>query len=131
MNIGEYYIAASLWDFCLAKDYEYFDWVWDVDNFRSAPAGLDLTERAAFYHHIQTIWLCNLGYWSMRWNINMYRLSLENQPHMPAIEGVLHQRDEDPEELSLICTTFELDLETFVPDGRSHYSMARDRATRA
>ena len=42
----------------------------------------------------------------MRWNINMYRLSLENQPHMPAIEGVLHQRDEDPEELSLICTTF-------------------------
>lgn len=128
VNVGDYFLAASLWDFGMAKDFEFFDWVWSKDMYDAPPADLNAQQRAAFYHHIQAIWLCNLGFWCFRWNINMYRITENYQPEMPAIEGELVQRPEDPEELRRICRTFGLELVEFIPGGRNRFSPAEGRA---
>jgi hypothetical protein len=128
VNIGDYYLAASLFDFGLAKQFEYFDWVWDKENFRRPPDGLSDEEIVAWYHHVQAVWLCNLGYWSFRWNVNMYRTSKSYQPDEPAfVPGLPMQRQEDPKELALICQTFGLSLVEFKPDGKSSFGMLPGR----
>jgi len=118
INVGKFYLAVSLWDFQMAKSFEYFDWVWKRENYGMPPAGATADETAAWYHHVQAIWLCNLGYWSFRWNINMYRTSKNYQPVEPAFDGTPYQRMEDPEEMALVCQTFRLELKRFVPDGK-------------
>ncbi|MGO8869099.1 MAG: hypothetical protein ACLQME_21630 [Alphaproteobacteria bacterium] len=128
VNIGEFYLAASLWDFGCAKDFGYFDWVWNEANYRCPPENLGPEKRAAWYLHAQATWLCNLGYWSFRWNINMYRISETFQPKMPEFEGPAHQRREDPEELARICRTFGLELKEFIPSGKSIFAAAVGRA---
>ncbi len=103
INVGDYYLAASLYDFRLAKECGYFDWVWGMQNYGLPPEGSTSEEIATWYHHVQAIWLCNLGYWSYRCNINMYRITKDYQPTEPAFDGFPPvQRAEDPEELALI-----------------------------
>lgn len=131
VNVGDFFLAASLWDFGRAKDFGYFDGVWSLNNYGSPPANLDEQQRAAFHHHTQAIWLCSLGYWCLRWNINMYRLTYDYQPDMPAFDGEPSQRPEDPEELARICTTFGLRLIEYIPDGRSRFTQAEGRAREA
>jgi hypothetical protein len=130
INVGDYYLAASLFDFHLAKDNGYFDWVWDKGNYRLPSKGLTPDKVAAWYHHVQSIWLCNLGYWSFRWNINMYRITASYQPVWPEFDSLPPvQRPEDPEELGLICQTFGLKLATFHPDGKSIFVARPGRLT--
>ncbi len=128
VHVGDYFLATSLWDFGMAKDYEYFDSVWSKDNFGAPPADWGEQQLAAFHHHTQSIWLCSLGYWCLRWNINMYRLTREFQPDLPAFDGEPAQRPEDPEEFARVCATFGLRLVEFIPDGRSRFSPAQSRA---
>jgi hypothetical protein len=127
INIGDFYLAASLWDFQTAKDFGYFDWVWSKDNYGSPPARSTTEEIAAWYHHAQAIWLCNLGYWSFRWNINMYKTRTEIALGNPAFEDLPRQRAEDPRELALICQTFGLELIEFRPDGKSVFGVLPSR----
>lgn len=127
INIGEFYLAASLWDFQTARHFEYFDWVWRRENYGSPPANATIDEIAAWYHHVQAIWLCNLGYWSFRWNINMYRITKHHQPVLPAFCGAPFQRAEDPHELAQICQTFGLELKQFIPDGKSTFGALPNR----
>lgn len=128
VNVGDYFLAASLWDFGMAKEWGYFDWAWGKDGFGTPPDHLNEEERRAFYQHAQTIWLCNLGYWCLRWNINMYRITVNYQPDLPAFEGEAHQRPESPEELAHVCKTFGIELVEFVRDGKSYFSPATGRA---
>lgn len=127
VNIGDYFLVASLWDYGMAKKYGYFEWVWGKDSYGAPPSDLNEEERAAFYHHTQAIWLCNLGYWCFRWNVNMYRLTREYQPDMPEFDGKPMQRPEDPEELARICRTFGLELVEFILSGKSRFMPAMGR----
>jgi hypothetical protein len=127
INVGDYFLATSLWDFGMAKKYGYFDWIWNKDNYGAPPSDLNERERAAFYHHTQAVWLCTLGYWCVRWNINMYQLTAEYQPAMPAFDGEPIQRPEEPGELTHVCKTFGLRLIEFIPDGRNRFSPAENR----
>lgn len=54
INIGDYYLAASLCDFQLAKEFGYFDWVWDKQNYGLPPEGSTTEQVAAWYHHVQS-----------------------------------------------------------------------------
>ena len=94
INVGDFYLAASLWDFKLAQEFGYFDWVWSKENFGAPPPDFSLEEKSAWYLHVQAIWLCNLGYWSFRWNINMYRITEDFHPVEPAFDGPSRQRPE-------------------------------------
>lgn len=127
INMGEFYLAASLWDFQMSKHFEYFDWVWKRENYDLPPSDATNEEIAAWYHHVQATWLCNLGYWSFRWNINMYRISKDHQPALPAFCGAPFQRAEDPLELAQICQTFGLELKRFIPDGKSIFGALSNR----
>jgi hypothetical protein len=127
VNVGEYFLAASLWDFGMAKDFGYFDWVWSKDNYGAPPADFNNSQREYSYNHTQRIWLCGLGHWCLRWNINMYNITREYQPGMPSFNGEPYQRAEDRDELSLICGTFGLRLVEFIPDGKSRFSPAEMR----
>jgi hypothetical protein len=129
VNIGDFYLAASLWDFQTAKEFGYFDWVWGKENYQPPPAGWTTEEIAAWYHHVQAIWLCNLGYWSFRWNINMYRTTTDFNPIEPAFDGLPCQRTEDIGELALVCQTFGLELNEFRPDGKSIFGALPGRAS--
>lgn len=128
VNVGDYFVAASLWDFGMAKDFGYFDWVWSEDRLGAPPADTSEAERTAFYHNTQAVWLCNLGYWCLRWNVNMYRITRNFQPSVPAFDGEPLQDREDRHELARICTTFGLRLKEFIPDGRSRFSPLETRA---
>jgi hypothetical protein len=119
MNIGDFYLEASLWDFGQAKEFGYFDWVWDKENYRKPPTNYTVEQQASWYHHVQAIWLCSLGYWSFRWNINMYQITEKFHPKWPEFLGKPYQRPENPAELSLICKTFGLELEEYRPDHKS------------
>ena len=129
INVGDFYLAASLWDFGLAKEFEYFDWVWAPANYLPPPDHLGPEERAAWCLHAQSTWLCSLGYWSFRWNINMYRLTTSFQPRLPTFDGRPLQRAEDAGELSRICQTFGLELQQFIPNGKSIYRPTIGRAS--
>lgn len=128
VHVGDHFLAASLWDFGMAKAWGYFDWVWEPENYGSPSDHLSDQERAAFYHHTQAVWLCSLGYWCFRWNINMYRITQAYQPKMPAFDGEPMQRPEHPEELARICPTFGLELVEFIPDGKSNFAPAKGRS---
>jgi hypothetical protein len=127
INIGEFYLAASLWDFQMAKQSEYFDWVWRKENYGAPPTEATADETAAWYHQAQAVWLCNLGYWSFRWNINMYRITKHYQPVEPAFDGAPVQRREDREEMAQICRTFGLQLKEFVSNGKSIFAPSLGR----
>jgi hypothetical protein len=127
INIGEFYLAASLWDFQLAKEAGYFDWVWAKKNYSAPPSYSSPEEVASWYHHIQSVWLCNLGCWSFRWNINMFRINKYFQPTEPAFEGPPLQRAEDAAELTSICRTFGLELAKFELDGKSTFGPGSGR----
>lgn len=124
VNVGPYFVAASLWDFGLAKSFRYFDWVWGHDNFAAPPNDLNDEEQVAFHHYSQAIWLCSLGYWCFRWNVNMYDIGRKMAPAVPAFPGKLTQREEASDELSRVCETFGLQLVEFVPNGRSRFAPA-------
>jgi len=119
INIGDFYVAASLWDLQTAHQFEYFDWVWGKENFNAPPPEFTAEQIALWYHHIQAVWLCNLGYWSFRWNINMYHTVASQRPLIPAFDDLPSQRPEDPSELASICETFGLSLATYLPNGKS------------
>lgn len=127
INIGDFYVAASLWDFGMAKELGYFDWVWKPSNYLSPPDHFAEEERAAWYNHAQSTWLCSLGYWSFRWNINMYRNTFDFQPAMPGFDGPPLQSVENADELGRICQTFGLELQEFLPNGKSVFRPALGR----
>lgn len=122
VNIGKFFLAASLWDFGMAKNYGYFDWNWNKNHFGSPSPDFDDEVKSFHYLHTQKIWLCGLGYWSFRWNINMYRIRNDYQPSMPAFDGEPVQRPEQPEELEKFCQSFGLKLIEFIPNGKSRFS---------
>lgn len=126
INIGDFYLATSLWDFGMARDNGYFKFNWNKDQYYLPPSDLEEQERMRFYIQVQRIWLCNLGYWSFRWNINMFKQSHDYQPDMPKFEGPPSQRPENSEELAKICQTFGLKLIEFIPSLRSRFSLSED-----
>lgn len=125
VNVGNFYLAASLWDFGIAKEFGYFDWVWDKKNYGKLPSDYTVEEQARWFHHVHAVWLCSLGYWSFRWNVNMYKITEKFQPKWPEFQGMPYQRPEDPAELSLICKTFGLELEEYIPDGKNLFGSLR------